>query len=247
MRPLDVLRTRRGMTVEVGNTDAEGRLVLCDLLAEMSDLRPAMLLDAATLTGAARVALGPDLPALFAPHDAAGDALASALLAAGTEAHDPLWRLAAVAWLRLLVVQHGRGHGKRVQQADGREPSRRRCSCNVSWRRARSWVHLDTYAWNDAARPGRPEGGEALGLRALQRVIRALRPSHPAHCRVGMSHNVIVALQEWSGTSTNRQALLTSLRVHHVKTGLTTNSCNRTASLPSAVRDPNHRTQERLF
>ena len=70
MRPLDVLRTRRGLTVEIGNTDAEGRLVLCDLLAEAGDEAPDLLLDAATLTGAARVALGPDLPALFSPDDA---------------------------------------------------------------------------------------------------------------------------------------------------------------------------------
>ena len=89
MRPLDVVRTRRGLTVEIGNTDAEGRLVLCDLLAEASDENPDLLLDAATLTGAARVALGPDMPALFCNDDD----WAEALLAAGKHQHDPLWRL----------------------------------------------------------------------------------------------------------------------------------------------------------
>ena len=89
MRPLDVIRTRKGLTVEVGNTDAEGRLVLCDLLAEACDTAPGLLIDAATLTGAARVALGPDLPALFTP----SDELAASVMDAGAAAHDPLWRL----------------------------------------------------------------------------------------------------------------------------------------------------------
>ena len=89
MRPLDVIRTRKGMTVEVGNTDAEGRLVLCDLLADACDELAALLVDCATLTGAARVALGPDLPALFCNDDD----WAEALLRHGDEQHDPLWRL----------------------------------------------------------------------------------------------------------------------------------------------------------
>ena len=86
---MDVLRTRAGLTVEVGNTDAEGRLVLADLLAFAAERKPEVLLDFATLTGAARVALGPDLPALFTPDDS----LADALLAAGRAVADPLWRL----------------------------------------------------------------------------------------------------------------------------------------------------------
>ena len=89
MRPLDVIRTRRGIAVEVGNTDAEGRLVLADLLAEASEARPALLVDCATLTGAARAALGPDLPAMFATDDAWAERLAAAAAAV----HDPLWRL----------------------------------------------------------------------------------------------------------------------------------------------------------
>ena len=88
-RPLDVLRTRAGLTVEVGNTDAEGRLVLADLLAYAAEQEPDLLIDCATLTGAARVALGPDLPALMTPDDG----LAAALLAAGEKSFDPMWRL----------------------------------------------------------------------------------------------------------------------------------------------------------
>ena len=175
MRPLDVLRTRRGLTVEVGNTDAEGRLVLCDLLAEMSDLGPALLLDAATLTGAARMALGPDLPALFTPHDAAGDALAASLLRAGAAAHDPLWRLPLWPgydpWLASAVADMGNVSSKPMAGAITAALFLQRFVAPGT-----SWAHLDTYAWNDAARPGRPEGGEALGLRALFSHLGALQP-----------------------------------------------------------------------
>ena len=104
MRPSDVLRTRSGLTVEVGNTDAEGRLVLCDLLHEACEEAPALLVDCATLTGAARVALGPDLPALFCNDDA----LAERCLRLGNEVHDPLWRLPLWAgyddWLKSPVA-----------------------------------------------------------------------------------------------------------------------------------------------
>src|SRR5947209_18580054 len=89
MRPLDITRTRKGLTVEIGNTDAEGRLILCDALAEASTDHPALLVDAATLTGAARVALGPELPALFCNDDG----LAAALIDAGAAEDDPLWRM----------------------------------------------------------------------------------------------------------------------------------------------------------
>ena len=173
MRPLDVLRTRRGLTVEVGNTDAEGRLVLCDLLAETSDLHPALLLDAATLTGAARVALGPDLPALFAPHDAAGDRVAAALLAAGQAEHDPLWRLPLWAgydpWLASPVADLNNVSSKPMAGAITAALFLQRFVAPGA-----AWAHLDTYAWNDQARPGRPEGGEALGLRACYAAVRNL-------------------------------------------------------------------------
>ncbi len=107
MRPLDVLRTRRGLTVEIGNTDAEGRLVLCDLLAEASDRAPDLLLDAATLTGAARVALGPDLPALFTPDDALARWPARGASAAES---DPLWRLPLFCGLRSMAGEPGGRH-----------------------------------------------------------------------------------------------------------------------------------------
>jgi len=166
MRPLDVVKTRRGLTVEIGNTDAEGRLVLCDLLAEASDEKPAFLLDAATLTGSARVALGPDLPALFCNDDA----WAEALLDAGARAGDPLWRLPLWPGYDSLLdspVAHLNNVGK-----DGMAGAivaalflRRFVSEGCSW------AHLDTYCWNDRTRAGRPEGGEAHGMRAAFAAI----------------------------------------------------------------------------
>src|SRR5207245_7460899 len=99
MRPRDIIKTRKGLTVEIGNTDAEGRLILCDALAEASTEAPALLFDAATLTGAARVALGPELPALFCNDDV----LAAALIAAGTAEDDPLWRMPLWRGYRKLI------------------------------------------------------------------------------------------------------------------------------------------------
>ncbi len=179
MRPLDVLRTRRGLTVEVGNTDAEGRLVLCDLLAEASDERPALLLDAATLTGAARVALGPDLPALFAPHTPAGDQLAAAILAGGQACADPVWRLPLWPgydpWLASPVADLNNVSTKPMAGAITAALFLQRFVVSGT-----AWAHLDTYAWNDQTRPGRPEGGEALGLRALFSVVQTLNGIHKA-------------------------------------------------------------------
>ena len=161
-RPMDVIRTRKGLSVEIGNTDAEGRLVLCDLLAFAAEHKPALVINAATLTGAARVALGPDLPALFSNHDA----LAAALLAGGTVARDSLWRLPLHdgydAWLDSPIADLNNVSAK---------PSAGAIVAALFLRRfvpaALPWAHLDLYAWNDANRPGRPEGGEATALRAL--------------------------------------------------------------------------------
>ena len=167
MRPSDVIRTRSGQTVEVGNTDAEGRLVLCDLLTDASDEAPAILIDCATLTGAARVALGPDLPAMFSNDDR----WAHSLLQCGTAAHDPVWRLPLWAgyddWLKSNVADMNNVSSKPLagaiigalflQRFVGREIP---------------WIHLDLYAWNDSTVPGRPEGGEAQALRALFAAIR---------------------------------------------------------------------------
>lgn len=157
-----MVRTRRGLTVEIGNTDAEGRLVLCDLLAEASDENPDLLLDAATLTGAARVALGPDMPALFCNDDS----WANALLAAGTAQHDPMWRLPLWkdygSWLNSPVADLNNVASKPMAGAIVAALFMERfIAPDVTW------VHLDTYAWNDQTRPGRPEGGEAQTMRAV--------------------------------------------------------------------------------
>lgn len=161
-RPGDVIGTRKGLSVEVGNTDAEGRLVLADLLTYAGEHNPAAILDAATLTGAARVALGPDLPALFSDDDA----LASALLEGGAAEADPLWRLplfdAYDPWLDSPVADMNNVSSKPFAGAIVAALFLRRfVPAGVPW------AHLDMYAWNDATRPGRPEGGEATGLRAL--------------------------------------------------------------------------------
>jgi leucyl aminopeptidase len=168
-RPGDVLRTRAGPTVEVGNTDAEGRLVLCDLLAFAAEREPELLVDFATLTGAARVALGPDLPALFTPDDA----LAEALAVAGAAETDPLWRLPLhegyASWLDSPVADLNNVSAKPMAGAIiGALFLQRFVPA------ATKWAHLDLYAWNDSSRPGRPEGGETQGMRAVAGLIGTL-------------------------------------------------------------------------
>jgi leucyl aminopeptidase len=168
MRPSDVLATRAGISVEVGNTDAEGRLVLCDLLAEAAAERPDLLVDCATLTGAARVALGPDLPALFCNDDA----WAEALLGAGTARSDPLWRLPLWdgydSWLDSAVADINNVSSKPLAGAVTAALFLRRfVAPDVPW------AHIDLYAWNDQSRPGRPEGGEAQALRAVFGAVAA--------------------------------------------------------------------------
>jgi len=171
-RPMDVIRTRKGLSVEIGNTDAEGRLVLCDLLAFAAEHSPALVVNAATLTGAARVALGPDLPALFSNDDA----LAARLLAGGAAARDPLWRLPLHdgydPWLDSAVADMNNVSAKPFAGAIVAALFLRRFVPA-----GLPWAHLDLYAWNDANRPGRPEGGEATGLRAL---LQALAEGPPA-------------------------------------------------------------------
>lgn len=160
-RPMDVIRTRAGLTVEIGNTDAEGRLVLADLLTFAAEHQPRVILDGSTLTGAARVALGPDLPALFSPDDA----LAEALLAGGRAAGDPLWRLPLHAgyagWLDSPIADLNNVASKPMGGAIIAALFLQRFVPEGV-----PWAHLDLYAWNDATRPGRPEGGEATGMRA---------------------------------------------------------------------------------
>jgi leucyl aminopeptidase len=166
MRPLDVIRTRKGVTVEVGNTDAEGRLVLCDLLAEACEELPALLVDCATLTGAARVALGPDLPALFCNDDEWADAL----LRNGKIQHDPAWRLPLWAgydrWLDSTIADFNNVSSKPHAGAITAALFLQRFVTSGI-----TWAHFDLYAWNDQTSPGRPEGGEAYAMRALFATI----------------------------------------------------------------------------
>jgi len=162
MRPLDVIHTRAGLTVEIGNTDAEGRLVLCDLLTEAAAENPALLLDCATLTGAARVALGPDVPALFCNDEA----WARDLLLAGETTHDPLWRLPIwsgyASWLNSPVADINNVSSKSFAGAIiGALFLQRFVPLPLSW------AHVDLYAWNDQTTPARPEGGEAQAMRAV--------------------------------------------------------------------------------
>lgn len=171
-RPLDVIRTRKGLTVEIGNTDAEGRLVLADLLTYAAESKPALLLDCATLTGAARVALGPDLPALFSN----ADETAQNLLSAGQEVDDPLWRLPLttnyVSWLDSRVADLNNVATKPMAGAIVAALFLRHFVPDDV-----RWAHIDLYAWNDQSRPGRPEGGEIQAARAILRAVMSLSPA----------------------------------------------------------------------
>ncbi|WP_243042714.1 leucyl aminopeptidase family protein [Dyella sedimenti] len=167
MRPGEVIVTRAGLSVEVDNTDAEGRLVLCDALAYASEQQPELIVDFATLTGAARIALGPDLPALFANRDD----IAEQVLTAGRAASDSLWRLPLWRPYRKMLESY-------LADLANSGTSRHAGAITAALYlerfvpEATPWMHLDTYAWNDADRPGRPRGGEALGLRAFFAFLR---------------------------------------------------------------------------
>ena len=165
-RPLDIIKTRKGMTVEVGNTDAEGRLILCDALFEACGEKPALLIDMATLTGAARTALGPELPALFANDDKIADELLSCGLAEG----DPLWRLPLWKPYRQMIVSPIADLNN-VSESGFAGAITAALYLDAFVTPGTPWLHIDTYAWNQKSRPGRPEGGEALGLRALYALI----------------------------------------------------------------------------
>jgi leucyl aminopeptidase len=162
MRPRDIIKTRKGLTVEIGNTDAEGRLILCDALADASDEKPEMIIDAATLTGAARVALGPELPALFCNNDA----LADALIAAGAAEDDPMWRMPLYKPYRRLIDSK---IADLNNVSDGPQGGAITAALylNEFVDPAVPWAHLDVMAWNNRSRPGRPEGAEAQTLRAI--------------------------------------------------------------------------------
>lgn len=166
-RPGDVLTTRKGLTVEVGNTDAEGRLILCDALALADEDKPDLLVDMATLTGAARVALGPELPALFTTDDAA----AEELLRIGMEESDPMWRMPLWAGyedeLSSKIADLNNVSSSGFSGAIFGALFLRRFVVE-----ARTWMHLDLYAWNGKERPGRPVGAEPQTVRALYSMLK---------------------------------------------------------------------------
>jgi leucyl aminopeptidase len=165
-RPRDIYRARNGLTVEIGNTDAEGRLILADAIALADDEKPELIADMATLTGAARVALGTDIPPIYTDDDE----LAATLAACATSENDPLWRMPLWRPYDQLLdskvadinnVASG-GFGGSITAA-------------LFLRRfvsqAKSWLHCDIYAWNLTTKPGRPEGGECQAARALYALL----------------------------------------------------------------------------
>jgi leucyl aminopeptidase len=166
-RPRDIYTSRKGISVEIGNTDAEGRLVLADALALADEDKPVFIADFATLTGAARVALGPEMPAAFTDDDA----LAEELMRYGASESDPLWRMPLWKPYEAMLdskiadtnnVSTG-GHGGAITAA-------------LFLRKfvtAPSWLHLDIFAWTPAAKPGRPEGAELQSARALYALLCA--------------------------------------------------------------------------
>lgn len=167
MRPLDIIKSRKGITVEIGNTDAEGRLVLCDALTEADSEKPDLLIDCSTLTGAARVALGTDVPAFFTPNDI----LADTLMRHSRAAHDPLWQLPMVKEYRSFLDSKtadisndpDSGYGGAITAA---------LYLKEFVEHTKNWLHLDMMAWNLRALPGRPVGGEAMAVRALYALIK---------------------------------------------------------------------------
>lgn len=167
-RPGDVLASRKGLTVEIGNTDAEGRLILGDALTLASESKPDLIIDFATLTGAARVAVGPDLPALFTRRDETADAL----IASGKAHDDDVWRLplhpAYGEWLASDIADTNNAHGNAFAGASVASSFLDKFVGDGI-----DWAHFDTFAWRPAARPGRAKGGGDLGLRAAFHMLRA--------------------------------------------------------------------------
>lgn len=167
-RPGDIFRSRAGVTIEIGNTDAEGRLILCDALALADEDKPDLLLDFATLTGAARVALGPDLPPFFTEDDA----LAEAIERIGRQENDPVWRLPLWKPYRSMLeskvadinnVSSG-GFAGAITAA---------IFLKEFVRNTRAYAHFDIFGWTPAARPGRPEGGEPQAARLVAALVQA--------------------------------------------------------------------------
>ena len=171
-RPGDVLRARNGLAVEIGNTDAEGRLILGDALALADEESPELLVDMATLTGAARTALGPELPPLYATDDE----LARAIMASGALSDDPVWQLPLWAPYDAMI-------SSRIADVNNAGASGFAGSITAALflrrfvRQAKAWAHLDIYAWAPEARPGRPQGGTDQGIRALYGYLKQRYPA----------------------------------------------------------------------
>jgi leucyl aminopeptidase len=165
-RPLDIFASRKGISVEIGNTDAEGRLVLADALALADEERPDLLIDMGTLTGAARVALGPDLPPFYSNDET----LAADVAQHAMRENDPLWRMPLWppydSWLESKTATITNAPSGTFAGS---------ITCALFLQRfvehAKSWLHLDIFAWTPSAKPGRPEGGECQGARALYKLL----------------------------------------------------------------------------
>jgi leucyl aminopeptidase len=166
-RPLDVYPSRKGHTVEIGNTDAEGRLILADALALACEERPDLLIDMGTLTGAARVALGPELP----PYYTDDEALAAGVAHHSTAENDPLWRLPL--WMRYDQNIDSKVADVNNVASGGMAGS---IICALFLKRfvpaETKWLHFDIYAWTPSAKPGRPEGGECQAARAMYALLK---------------------------------------------------------------------------
>ena len=165
-RPGDIVKSRKGAFVEIENTDAEGRLILADALAKAAEGEPELIIDFATLTGAARIALGPDLPAFFA----SSDELASDAEQSARDVEDPLWRMP------LWEPYDEMLKSDIADMANAANSPMAGCITAALFLKrfvpeGTSWAHLDTYAWRDQAKPGRPKGGDALGLRAIHELL----------------------------------------------------------------------------
>ena len=171
-RPGDVIRSRKGLTVEIGNTDAEGRLILADALALAGEEKPDLLFDFATLTGAARVALGPDLPPVFTEDDD----LAASLARHGRDVRDPVWRLPL--WDPYDTMLDGKvGDVNNI----GGSPFAGSITAALFLRRfvepGQSWAHFDMFGWVPSAKPGQPEGGEVQVARLLYDFLSLRYPA----------------------------------------------------------------------
>ncbi|MDQ2861515.1 MAG: leucyl aminopeptidase family protein, partial [Pseudomonadota bacterium] len=168
MRPGDVLASRSGLSIEVGNTDAEGRLILADALARAAELSPALTIDLATLTGAARVALGPDI----APFYTNDDALAAEVAAASRQVDDPVWRMPL--WARYAdALASDIADIRNDSDAWAQAGSMTAALFLQRFAPKSAWIHFDIFAWNPHARPGWPQGAEIQAIRALYAVLKA--------------------------------------------------------------------------